>query len=182
MSLIKCKYGDSSNISTDITPLNEGTLYVTYGGDLYADLNGQRIQIVGASSVARQEIITTIYPVGSIYISTSSADPATLFGLGTWERIEDCFLLAAGNNHIAGETGGEETVALDVEQIPSHNHSLSNSILTSDTNNGTFVVSTSTFLGTKSLSTIDRTDSVGSGTAHNNMPPYLSVYVWKRIE
>ena len=40
---LKISYGDDSRISTDITPLEDGTLYITYTGNMYADLNGQRI-------------------------------------------------------------------------------------------------------------------------------------------
>lgn len=48
------------------------------------------------SYVTKQELIDLIYPVGSIYISVNSVSPATLFG-GTWEQIQDRFLLSAGN-------------------------------------------------------------------------------------
>lgn len=65
------------------------------------------------------------YPVGSIYMSVNSASPATLFG-GTWERIQDAFLLAAGTNHAAGTTGGEETHKLTAAEsgVPAHAHGM----------------------------------------------------------
>ena len=47
------------------------------------------------------------HPVGSVYISTAATDPADLFGGGTWERIKDVFLLAAGDTYAAGASGGE---------------------------------------------------------------------------
>lgn len=61
------------------------------------------------------------WPVGSIYTSTKSTDPHELFG-GTWEPIQDVFLYCAGPKHAAGETGGEETHKLTVEEMPEHNH------------------------------------------------------------
>lgn len=64
-----------------------------------------------------------IYPVGSIYWSIDDTNPATLFG-GTWERIKDQFILAAGDNYSAGSTGGAATVTLSTSQIPAHNHSI----------------------------------------------------------
>lgn len=65
------------------------------------------------------------YPVGSIYISVNSTSPATLFG-GTWERIQDVFLLAAGSSYSAGSTGGAATVTLTAAQsgVPAHSHGL----------------------------------------------------------
>lgn len=62
-------------------------------------------------------IVDAIYPVGSIYMSVNSADPSTLFG-GTWERIQDTFLLAAGESYAAGDTGGEAEHTLTEQELP----------------------------------------------------------------
>ena len=67
--------------------------------------------------------INNIYPIGSVYISVTSSNPSELFG-GTWERIQDTFLLAAGNTYTAGSTGGAANITLTTNQIPSHNHSI----------------------------------------------------------
>lgn len=64
----------------------------------------------------------TVYPVGSIYTSTNATDPATLFGFGTWERIKDTFLLAAGDNFEAASTGGSSSITLKVNNLPKHVH------------------------------------------------------------
>ena len=112
-----------------------------------------------------------IYPVGSIYMSVNSTNPNTLFG-GTWEQLKDVFLLAAGDTYSAGSTGGEATHTLTVDEIPAHSHS--------------FAVTGSAYPGggsnyfVKSGSGFD-TSEVGGGAAHNNMPPYIAVYVWKRV-
>lgn len=73
----------------------------------------------GGASVS--EIMNKIYPVGSIYMTTADVDPATIFG-GTWERIKDRFLLAAGEDHAPGETGGAESVQLALTEMPNHEH------------------------------------------------------------
>lgn len=65
-----------------------------------------------------------IYPVGSIYMTTSSANPGTVFG-GTWAKIQDRFLLGSGSSRAAGETGGSSTYSLTVSNMPSHNHGFS---------------------------------------------------------
>lgn len=67
-------------------------------------------------------ILDWVYPVGSLYWSKKSTDPATLFG-GTWTRIKDKFILAAGDSYAQGATGGASTVALTTAQLPAHNHS-----------------------------------------------------------
>ena len=68
-------------------------------------------------------IFNMVYPVGSIYMSANSTSPATLFG-GTWERIQDKFLLCAGSTYAAASTGGAATVTLETANLPSHNHGL----------------------------------------------------------
>ena len=80
----------------------------------------------GATTAAQARtnlgILDWIYPVGSLYWSKKSTDPATLFG-GTWTQIKDKFILAAGDTYAQGATGGASTVALTTAQLPAHNHS-----------------------------------------------------------
>lgn len=117
-----------------------------------------------------------IYPVGSIYISVNNVNPSTLFG-GTWAQIKDKFLLAAGSTYSNGDTGGEATHALTVNEMPSHSHNINiGASLAPESggyglNNGSPVVKDN----------ISRdTNSKGGGQPHNNMPPYLVVAIWKR--
>lgn len=116
-----------------------------------------------------------IYPVGSIYMSISSTDPGTLFG-GTWARIRDTFLLAAGNTYAAGATGGEAAHTLTVNEMPSHSHDLWfwNYVPAGGSTSGIGSASTHTGSSTGAI------QSTGGGAAHNNMPPYLAVYMWRR--
>ena len=114
------------------------------------------------------------YPVGSIYMSVNSTSPATLFG-GSWNRIQDRFLIAAGSTYKAGGTGGKATHKLTVNEMPSHTHSATTGYETSPTEGKVFA-SGSTVHGRNSATT----DMAGGNQPHNNMPPYLSVYVWKR--
>lgn len=141
----------------------------------------------------------SIYPVGSIYMSVNSTSPATLFG-GTWERIQDRFLLAAGSSYSAGATGGSATHTLTVDEMPSHNHG--KATLTGKVGGVMFDDGmTTTSSGILSYSdararswsgmdgkaskyiSVDAShthSSNGGSKAHNNMPPYLAVYMWKR--
>lgn len=62
------------------------------------------------------------YPVGAYYISSDPTSPATLFG-GTWERVQDRMIVAAGSTFTAGTIGGSTAKTLAVQNMPPHNHS-----------------------------------------------------------
>ena len=66
-------------------------------------------------------IADVIYPIGSIYETTSSVSPSELFG-GTWNLIDDVFLLGAGNSYSVKTTGGEANHTLTINEMPSHSH------------------------------------------------------------
>lgn len=117
-------------------------------------------------------IADLIYPVGAIYLSTSSTSPQTLFG-GTWQRIQDRFLLCAGSTYKAGKTGGEASHTLTIDEIPAHTHDIVGDVLDWGTGGRPY-------FGTGQYDDTVKTSSVGGGQAHNNMPPYLAVYAWKR--
>lgn len=110
--------------------------------------------------------------MGAIYLSTSSTSPQTLFG-GTWQRIQDRFLLCAGATYAAGSTGGEASHTLTVNEMPAHSHGL-----VGDSQD--WGLGGKPYFGTSQYDETVETTSVGGGQAHNNMPPYLSVYAWRR--
>lgn len=117
----------------------------------------------------------SFFPVGAIYISAQDTSPSQLFG-GVWEKIEGVFLLGSSSSYTNGSIGGEETHTLSLEEIPSHSHEYSH--LTIGSSGG----GTAGYFGNKLNSERTQTGSVGSSSPHNNMPPYLSVNMWKRIE
>lgn len=89
------------------------------------DINDQEARNTLATKITRADIIATLYPVGSIYISTASTNPSTFLG-GTWSRVSgEVFLMAAGSTYSAGTTGGAVSHTLDVANLPSHNHTFS---------------------------------------------------------
>ena len=142
-----------------------------------------------------------IYPVGSIYMSTVSTNPATLFGFGTWEAMPAGRVLLAqgksswGTTYNAGSTGGEATHQLTVGELPSHNHTASTNITGEHTHG---YINGAQASGTKgdwdsdgARNTVQTTsagnhshtitvNNTGSNTAHNNMQPYIVCYIWKR--
>lgn len=115
------------------------------------------------------------YPVGAIYLSVTDANPAALFG-GTWERIGGRFLLAADSTYAAGSTGGEAVHTLTADEMPKHNHDVDN--LNASGNATPFM--TVQAQDKRGFGGNVQTMYAGGGKAHNNMPPYLAVYMWKR--
>lgn len=122
-------------------------------------------------------LLDLIYPVGSIYMSTAGTSPAVLFG-GTWEQVKDRFLLAAGDSYAAGATGGEDTHVLTTSEMPSHSHGEYFRYSAGD-DASVYGSSPITATGT-AVAYMGSTANTGGGEAHNNMPPYLAVYVWRR--
>lgn len=122
------------------------------------------------------DLLNFIYPVGSIYMSVGTTSPAVLFG-GTWEQIEGKFLLASSSSHALGTTGGEETHTLNTNEMPSHTHKFG--IYGYELAAGS-VVGAGVTDNPSHIQGYMNSESTGGGQAHNNMPPFLTVNVWKR--
>lgn len=116
------------------------------------------------------------YPVGAIYLSVTEVDPSALFG-GTWERIGGRFLLGADSTYAAGSTGGEAAHTLTVDEMPRHNHEIDN--LNASGNATPFM--TVQAQDKRGYGGNVQTMYAGGGKAHNNLPPYLAVYMWQRV-
>lgn len=122
-----------------------------------------------------------IYPIGSIFISTVNTNPSTYFG-GTWEQIKDRFLLACGDTYSNGAIGGGAT---HKHKSPLTWLNQGNSNWVGTTNKYGFTkVTDRDFYGASVVKTIyDNSIEklVYNTSTENNMPPYLVVYIWKRI-
>lgn len=207
--------------------INNGTLTIQKNGTNVGSFtaNASENSSINIEVPTKSSIVDIIYPIGSIYMSVNDISPQILFG-GTWERLEDKFLLGAGNTYTANDTGGNAThthsighthgvpgVAhthttgdhiLTVSEIPSHTHKTG----IDGKNAGSYNTGVSSayvyFDQTLGLNTT----ATGGGKAHNhgntgsttpngtttnsqstttsgsssNMPPYLVVYMWKRVE
>ena len=160
---------DASKIANSLDVEDEGYVLDARMGKELADL---------IDSVASKT-----YPVGSIYLSVNETDPTDIFG-GKWERLKDVFLLASGDVFAAGATGGEAEVTLTVEQMPKHTHDGANYYGGGaiSLNGGSSGYQLEWVNGTGYGQSDIITAEAGGGTAHNNMPPYLAVYAWKRVE
>lgn len=136
-----------------------------------------KLPAMAGVSLGGTSLLDLLHPVGSIYQSTDATSPADLFG-GTWEQIKDRFLLSAGDSHAAGSTGGEETHTLTKAELPDHTHTFKYTGQSVTT--GVNAIRLNQAASNQYNEYSGGQSSNCKGQAHNNMPPYLAVYVWKR--
>lgn len=108
------------------------------------------------------------FPIGYIYLSTSNVNPGQFFG-GTWEPIKDRFLLLAGDTYTGGQTGGEATHKLTIDEMP-------RGVWTSGGQAG----GVNTYFNEGTSYNIQALGT-NMGQPHNNMPPYIVVYGWVKV-
>ena len=175
----------SGDIINDHALLNDMPLYRVPLNGLTV---GTPVALFSLASVGGDSILNLLHPVGSIYTSVNSTSPASLFG-GTWERLKDVFLLAAGDTYAAGATGGEAEHTLTEDEMPNHRHNRYieySSASTGLAQYDMYITSGSWSQvwesgGRSSGFTTMPVGKTGGDAAHNNMPPYLTVYMWKRV-
>lgn len=188
-------YNQSTWPTYSLTLLSENL--GAYVSNLYPEKD-KKCYIGGLAEGQKFEAIyaDNIYPVGSIYISTNSTSPALYYG-GNWERIKGQFLLGSDDStYTLGATGGEAEHALTYAQMPNHRHIVGTKRIHDSADGYADVYKSS--MGTveyplaryngSAYYDLDYTTYAGSygrsddtGWPHNNMPPYLVVYIWKRL-
>ena len=157
--------------------------YVTIGGTEYPVTDAEYVGGVDLDAATLNYAFQLMHPVGSVYISTSSANPANIFGFGTWEPC--CvgrFPLGVDENDpeigLSGIVGGEKEHTLTVAEMPNHYHNVN--------------YGSSAPLGLNSGSTGYKLNyeqggtqqiyatATGGNQPHNNLQPYITCYMFKR--
>lgn len=188
-------YAGSSNAGGSATSAEKlnNSLTIKLNGTSQGAWDGssaKTIDITAATPAAVKAAIAeaklAAWPIGSIYMTVSNTSPESLFG-GTWERISERFLLGASGSFPAGATGGEFTHKLTQSELPNYSLSVANgsNVIRSKTGSSAdaYVQTQSSGWGIPNWESKTVTvASGGSGKAHNNMPPYLAVYMWKRTK
>jgi hypothetical protein len=165
---------DSSAITTNTDSEGEVTPVLATG-----------VTAVEVWGLVKSAALDSIYPVGAIYTAITSGSPATVFG-GTWVSFGQGRVLVGHDDAADPDTdfvapsgdgssvllGGAKTHTLSVDEIPSHTHGF-----TLENARGTGAEGSED--GASSFSTVN-TDATGGGGAHNNLQPYVVVYMWKR--
>jgi hypothetical protein len=125
-------------------------------------------------------LIEAMYPVGSIYLNAAVAtNPATLLGFGTWTafgagRVPVGVNADDADFNEAQKTGGAKTHALSTAELAAHTHTYNRwgsgeRVCLDHSDGGPYRDQVGATSG-----------STGSGTAHNNLQPYICVFMWRR--
>lgn len=160
---------------------------VVYGQNTLIDLTGDTVtpetlalgvtaHAADGSAIVGTMSILDAYPVGSIYLSVDSTDPGTVFG-GTWASFGAGRVLVGVDPNdtdfaSAQLTGGEKKHTLTIQEMPSHNHRLTNA-KTGGSGSSRWIIDSD------STSTA-QIGSTGGGQSHNNLQPYITCYMWLR--
>lgn len=167
-----------------------------------ANITDLRVKIEVIPELVNNEAVVgaigpALYPVGSVYINASVAtNPATLLGFGTWTafgagRVPVGIDATQTEFDTAGETGGAKTHALSIAELATHNHAPGTIQVRANVGNvaagagnlDDFPGSDGPISATNQVvgnSVTGTTANTGSGTAHNNLQPYIVVYMWQR--
>lgn len=160
---------------------------IKYGGQFYGD------------GSIYSNFLLAAHPVGSIYQTISPENPAVTFGGGTWERIENRFIMGASDTYPAGSTGGSTAheheyklefmwrlgalVGYPTSAIATYNYKTQSwNDNNKKVNDGQYTLSNDGFSSTYGEKPGGETYSVTGNTASSSsIPPYYSVYIWRRV-
>lgn len=151
----------------------KGRLNVTFPANLVSELPQGLLGWYRATPFVSQSILDAFYPVGYVLILYSHADPNQMYAGTTWVRITNSFLWGCDEDGDIGVTGGEKTHTLTVNELPSHNHGGTYSGDASGAKTHAWLTANGSSMGYAKINT-------GGGAAHNNMPPYVQVSIWRR--
>ena len=183
------KIHDGTVSNTEFGHLNGVTSAIqTQFNAISFDSSGLQTQLnaLDTAKTTLTAVFSVIYPVGSIYINAGvSTSPATLMGFGTWSRYGEGRVLVSQSVSdtefdTLNETGGSKTHTLTVSELPSHTHThtvKTGRSYSSSIGGPPIVQGSNNVLLNSSEET---TSSTGSGSAHNNLQPYIVVYMWRR--
>lgn len=135
------------------------------------------------------------FPVGGVYISIVSTNPSSIWAGTTWEQFAKGKTLVGldtsdSDFNTSGQTGGEKTHTLTTTEIPAHGHGMAHTHSYTGPNTASWKTGTNgtahtwcTSAGSKTSGGASKTttDNAGGGSAHNNLQPYIVVYMWKRV-
>jgi hypothetical protein len=159
------------------------------GADNTPTASSQNMVTSGGVKTYVDTVVSSLYPVGSVYLNaTNSTNPTALLGFGTWiafgaGRVPVGIDPSQSDFDVAEETGGAKTHTLTTAEIPSHRHVGG----ICDNSSGAISFGSASGSSSSSLATNSAngnrnpyTNYVGGGQSHNNLQPYIVVYMWKR--
>lgn len=188
--------GDTGLYATGGTDTDGSAIVLLVDGVEAARFKSDGTLTIGGSNTPyhtgnKPSMLAVVYPVGSVYMNvTDSTNPGVIFGFGEWQALAPGrMLIGVGSGTDArnevkaftvGASGGEYNHALTISEIPEHVHSMpQGSVAPSGTTGPTYASGddvTQSTIGTN----VPDTGKAGGNAAHNNLPPYLAVFMWKR--
>ena len=135
----------------------------------------------------KASLLDLTYPVGSIYMSVSNVNPSNLFG-GTWVEFASGRTLVGVDTsqtefNTVEKTGGSKTHKLTIDEMPIHTPKWNGySAGSLYTGSGTSVTHALFGNDTWNGSKANGIQPVGGDQPHNNLQPYITCYIWKRIK
>jgi len=180
------KYGEIENELEIINKTNKNSIQVIENNldNLERNIsqcNNKYLQIFYKLDDQPKEIYNTVFPIGAYFITSSETNPAVMFG-GKWELVKNRFIVGAGDKYKVNSLGGEEKHQITSDEMPSHSHRTVNrgglySFGGEPTSTGP-----AEGRGYRTYLFEEETSWVGGNKPHNNMPPYISAYLWRRVE
>ena len=146
---------------------------VEFVGSIESTVPLGRFGYYHATPLVPRSIINAFMPVGYILTLYSQADPNDMYPGTTWVRMANTFLWGCDADGEIGVTGGEKTHTLTANELPAHSHGSVYSGNASGTKTHAWLASGGSAMAYGTVST-------GGGAAHNNMPPYTQVAIWRR--
>lgn len=182
---------------TELTTIADDDFFVVL--DVSEPTESNKVKKIQKSNITSDivTILQSVYPVGSIYISAINTNPATLFGFGTWSafgagRVPVGYDATQSEFNAAEKTGGAKTHTLSSGEMPSHTHTQNAHTHTTSgvgdlrrlqhlpSGGDGIWTRTDNLPLTTSNSTTATNQNTGGGGAHNNLQPYITVFMWKR--
>lgn len=183
----ECKFSSATPgklISVTVTNMSTGKSYTIF------ELGNQnRISLQSGENLSNTGLLDYIYPVGSIYMSVNSNNPGMVFG-GSWVpwgtgRVPVGVNTGDSSFNTVEKTGGEKTHKLSLNELPSHNHKENQGLVSYvDPPTGSHNMTVDLghgYFGSHAYGKSLYTDGSGGNAAHNNLQPYITCYMWKRI-
>lgn len=190
--LIKDLPPQSSISATDLYLLQTSVQsFKLQHSDLVANLvDNSTITVNGSNKLTvSSNVIQTAYPIGTVYINaTNSSNPASLLGFGTWVKFGEGRVLigegtgtdtnAEDETFVGGSSGGEYNHTLTIDELAEHSHDLISDSVPDVSNNSQSLWESPNL--DEALTSQFQTGLTGGDQPHNNIQPYITVYMWKR--
>lgn len=124
-----------------------------------------------------------VFPIGSVHITAADINPATLFGFGTWIRVEGKMIMGASAQYPAGSTGGSATHTNTIDELVPHKHTIggfpNGSPATWENPYGRIVYQTTSNNPYPAIAAL--INETGGGQPFSILNPYKAFYIWERV-